>query len=55
MKRLDFIVYSGSKEWRYGLIIDKYQSHSMRNLILKINTFLREHRWCALKVALEET
>jgi hypothetical protein len=27
IKRPDFILFSGSKEQRYGLIIDKYQSH----------------------------
>jgi hypothetical protein len=26
MKRLDFIVFSGRKEYGYGLIIDKYKS-----------------------------
>jgi hypothetical protein len=33
MKRTDFIVFSGSKEKRYGLIIDKYQSCNTPNLI----------------------
>jgi hypothetical protein len=35
MERPDFTIFSGSKEYRYGLIIDKYQSHNTPSLILK--------------------
>jgi hypothetical protein len=35
----NFVVFSGSKEQRYGVIIDKNQSHNTPRLILKINTF----------------
>jgi hypothetical protein len=28
MKRPEFIVFSGSKEYKYGRIIDKYQSQN---------------------------
>jgi hypothetical protein len=35
MKRPDFIVFPGGKAQRYGLIIDKYQSHNTPSLILK--------------------
>jgi hypothetical protein len=35
MKRPDVIIFPGSKDYRYGLIIDKYQSHSTQSLIGK--------------------
>jgi hypothetical protein len=35
MKRLEFIVFSRSKEQRYGLTIDRYQSHKTLSLIFK--------------------
>jgi hypothetical protein len=43
----------GSKELRYRLIIDKYQSHNAASSIEKINTLLSEHHWFAPTVACE--
>jgi hypothetical protein len=54
MKSPDFIFFSSSKEQRYGLIIDKYQSHNTSSLILKINTLPYEHLRCAMTVAIEK-
>jgi hypothetical protein len=52
-KTPDFIVFSGSKEYRYGLIIDKCQSQNTLSLIYKISTLIREHRWHTPTVARE--
>jgi hypothetical protein len=35
-KRPDFIAFSGSKECRYGLIIDKYQSHNTKKKLKSV-------------------
>jgi hypothetical protein len=53
MKRPDFIVFSGRTDWRYDLIIDKYQSHNKPGLILKYNALLCEHRCSEPTVASE--
>jgi hypothetical protein len=42
MEHPQFIVFSGSKEQRYGPMVDKKQSHNRPSLILKISPFLRE-------------
>jgi hypothetical protein len=47
------VIFSGSKKYRYGLIIDKCQSHNTPSLILKIDTLPIGHRWCAPAVARE--
>jgi hypothetical protein len=35
MKLPDLIVFSGNKDYRYGLIIDKYQWHKTPTSVLK--------------------
>jgi hypothetical protein len=55
MERPDLMVFSGSKEYRYGLFIDKYQSHNTTVLFYRNNTLLRELRWFAPTMAREVT
>jgi hypothetical protein len=45
MKRPDCSIFPESKEHKYGLMFDKYQSYNTPSLILKINTLLCDRRW----------
>jgi hypothetical protein len=44
------IVFSESKEYRYGITNDEYQSHITPRLITK-SIYFYQHRWSASTVA----
>jgi hypothetical protein len=50
MTRPDVIVFSESKEYRYGIANNEHQSHITRRLITK-SIYFYEHRWSASTVA----
>jgi hypothetical protein len=51
MKSPVFNVFSGSKEYRYGLITDKYLSHNTPSLIKKIHSTIGSPQTVASEVA----